>query len=97
MKSGQFRAPESYAPTTRNKEIGKKLGDVQTISVQIAQLGETDPTTTQALKAQRVAVVNIVCRDAAQVTGDPLAQDQAQFVGANCSLGSMSPNSQYAL
>ncbi len=81
---------------TLREEVTRKIGDVQTISVQIAQLGTTDPATTQALQAQRKAVVNIVCKDAEQITGDPLPADQDQFVTANCKLGSISPDSQYS-
>lgn len=80
---------------TLREEVTRKIGDVQTISVQIAQLGSTDLTTTQPLHAQRKAIVNIVCKDAEQITGDPLPTDQDQFVTANCKLGSISPDSQY--
>lgn len=41
----------------------------------------------QALQAQQKAVLNKLCREAAQVTGDPLPQDQADFVAANCMNG----------
>lgn len=80
---------------TLREEISRKLSDVQTITVQITQLGTSDPASTPALVAQRKAVVNIVCGDAEQITGDPLPADQADFVTANCSLGAISPNSQY--
>ena len=46
-----------------------------------------------ALKAQRAAIAGIACSDAAQITGIPLPADQAQWVSANCSDGSVSPSS----
>ena len=74
---------------TIREEITSKLAEVQTITVQIAQSPEAAPQ----LRAQRLAVVNIVCGDANQITGDPINADQAAWVAANCSLGSINPTS----
>jgi len=48
-----------------------------------------------ALKAQRLAILNMVCNDAEGITGDPLPSDQAQFVSVNCLLGQANPSSLY--
>jgi len=80
---------------TLREQITKNLGDVQDITTQIVELGNTDPATKAQLSAQRKAVVSIVCQNADEVTGDPLPADQAQFVSANCQYGSISPDSQY--
>ena len=42
---------------------------------------------------QRAAVAGIACSDAAQITGVPLPTQQAQWVTANCSDGTVSPGS----
>jgi hypothetical protein len=81
----------SYAnQQTLRDQITARLGDVQTITVQIAATSGADQA---VLKAQRLAIGNIVCGDAEQVSGDPLPTDQTQWVQANCSLGSISTSS----
>ena len=83
----------SYAnQQTLRDQITQNIGNVLAIGTDIAA---TSGDEQQALKAQRVAVVNIVCGDAEQVTGDPLAPDQASFVAANCEAGSIRPGSPY--
>lgn len=77
---------------TLREQVTKNIGDVLSISVQIS---EVDPTTGVALKAQRKAVLAIVCQEADEVTGDPLPVDQQEFVGANCQAGVVSPTSIY--
>jgi len=77
---------------TLRDEITKNIGDVDQITVQIAQ---TTGPLHGALRAQRFAVAGIVCHDADQVTGDPLPQDQASWVAANCANGVVSPSSGY--
>jgi len=82
----------SYAnQQTLRDQITQNIGTVLAITSQIAE----DPGAGAALKAQRAAVVAIVCGDAAQVVGDPLNSEQAGFIAANCLAGSVSPTSQY--
>lgn len=76
---------------TLRDQITTQIGNVLTITTQIAQT----PSDAQALKAQRLAVLAIVCNDADQVTGDPLPLDQQQFVQANCEAGNVNPSSIY--
>lgn len=77
--------------TTLRQQINSKLADVTTITTQIATAN--DPGEVAALKAQRAAIANIACSDAAQIAGVPLPAGQAQWVTANCSDGSVSPSS----
>ncbi len=82
----------SYAnQQTLRDQITQNIGNVLSISSQIAE----SPGAAAPLKAQRAAVVSIVCGDAAQVAGDPLNAEQAGFIAANCVAGSISPTSQY--
>ena len=84
----------SYAnQQTLRDQITQNIGTVLSVSTQIAETN--DVGVTASLKAQRVAVVNIVCGDAAQLAGDSLAADQAQFISANCQAGSISSASPY--
>ncbi len=80
---------------TLREQITKNIGDVSSITVQIAQLGDADPATSAALKAQRKAIINIGCEGAVQISGDPLPADQATWVAQNCLNGSINPNSLY--
>lgn len=84
----------SYAnQQTLRDQITQQIGNVLSISTQITET--QDQQEIAALKAQRLAVVGIVCQDADEVTGDPLPVDQAQFVQANCTSGVVSPSSAY--
>lgn len=78
--------------TTLRQQITLKLADVDTITTQIAAAG-ADASLTAALSAQRMDIAGIVCGDAAQITGTPLPVPQAQWVAANCTAGTVSPNS----
>ncbi len=78
---------------TLRDQITAKIGDVDTISTQIA--ATKDLNLAAALKAQRAAVAGIVCGDAAQVTGDPLQPQQAAWVRLNCLAGNLRPGSAY--
>jgi hypothetical protein len=81
--------------TALRDDISTKLGTVADITV---QLGDTSISAGQraALKAQRLAVVRIVCQDAEQVnTVTDLPPDQQTFVGANCTGGDVSTGSEY--
>jgi len=69
---------------TLRDQITSKLGDVTSLDSQIAG----NPSDVAQLKAQRQAIASIVCNDAEQVSGDPLPQDQAAWVGQNCEMGS---------
>lgn len=69
-------------------------GGVLDISTQISRT--QDPAVRQQLAAQRYAVLGMLCREAEQVSGDPLPPDQARFVGQNCAGAGVSATSQYA-
>jgi hypothetical protein len=77
--------------TTLRQQVTSKLADVAAITSQIA--AAKDPAEVSALKDQRAAIAGIACSDAAQITGTPLPAQQAQWVSANCSDGSVSPGS----
>ena len=77
---------------TLRAQVTAKLADVTTITTQIAA-AKNDPAEVSALQAQRAAIAGIACSDAAQITGIPLPAQQAQWVGVNCSDGSVSPSS----
>lgn len=78
--------------STLRAQITSKLGDVTTITTEIAAPG-TSQGEAAALKDQRAAVAGIACSDAAQITGVSLPAQQAQWVSVNCSDGSVSPSS----
>lgn len=64
---------QSYeAQQTLRDEITQHLSDWQGIKVQ----------------SQSLAVADMICGEAAKVTGDPLPADQAAWVAANCQYGS---------
>lgn len=77
--------------STLRAQVTSKLADVAAITTQIA--AAKDGAEVTALKDQRAAIAGIACSDAAQVTGTPLPADQARWVSANCSDGSVSPGS----
>lgn len=79
---------------TLREEITKEIAGVDSINVQIAQ-SKGDPDEITALESQRIAVVNIVCGDADEITGDPLSGQQAQWVNTNCEAGAIRPGSHY--
>lgn len=78
------RSTYGYQQTLRD-QIVKGIGDVTDLDRQVAQATGDGKTT---LTAQRRAVANQVCAQAAQVTGDPLPADQASWVQDNCVMGS---------
>lgn len=76
--------------TTLRSQVTEKLSEVASMTTQVdAASGQQAAD----LKAQRMAIANIVCGDAAQITGVPLPADQAAWVKSNCSDGSVSPGS----
>lgn len=78
------RTSYGYQQTLRD-QITKGIGDVMDVDRQLTQA--TGDNTT-ALTAQRRAMANQVCVNAAQITGDPLNADQASWVSQNCIMGS---------
>lgn len=83
----------SYAnQQTLRDQITAQIGNVLSIGPQIAE----EPSAAPQLKAQRAAIVNIVCGDAVQVVGDPLPSSQATFIKSNCLDGSINPSSSLA-
>lgn len=77
---------------TLRDQINQNISNVQSLTVQISEI----PGSASQLKAQRYAIVNMVCSSALQVTGDPLPPFDAQFVSTNCLGGSVNPGSVYA-
>lgn len=80
---------------TLRDEISKNIGQVLAVTTQISMLRPDEQDSAAALQAQRKQIVIITCQKAAQVTGDPLPADQAQFVTANCTAGAIKPGSEY--
>lgn len=78
---------------TLREQVAAKLGDITDLTVKIDQSQQGDAALVAPLKAQRLAVAAIACRDIAEVTGDPLPADQQAWAKANCAYGSVSPNS----
>ena len=77
---------------TLRDEITNHLGTVADISTQIIE----NPAEAAQLKAQRHALVDIVCKEADEVSGDSLPNDQVAFVSTNCLNGQTNPTSTYA-
>jgi hypothetical protein len=77
---------------TLRAQVTTQLATVYSLTTQIAE-AKGDQSLLTALEPQRMSVAGIVCADAAQVTGTPLPAQQAQWVTANCSGGTVSPNS----
>lgn len=80
--------------TALREQVTGKLAEVETITTQIAEAG-SDTGLVAALKAQRMSIAGTACYDAAQITGTPLPAQQAQWVTANCTAGTVSPHSTY--
>jgi hypothetical protein len=72
---------------TLREQITANIANAQAIGTQVTEVSG-DPAMTASLKAQQKSVVNIVCQDADQVTGDPLPADQAAYVLDHCLAGS---------
>lgn len=79
---------------TLREQITQQIANVDSETVSIAQAAG-DPGEVAALKAQRIAVVNIACQDGAEVTGDPLPAQQQAWMNANCLAGVIRPGSRY--
>lgn len=79
---------------TLREEITKQIANTDAITLQIAQAAG-DEAEIAALDSQRIAVVNIACQDASEITGDPLPAQQAQWVRTDCLAGVIRPGSRY--
>ena len=79
---------------TLREEITKQIANVNALTVSVAQ-SQGNQAEVAALDSQRIAVVNIACQQADQVTGDPLAAGQQAWVTQNCQAGSIRPGSPY--
>ena len=79
---------------TLREQITTQIANVDALGVSIAQ-ASGDPQEITALQSQRIAVVNIACQDASEITGDPLPAQEAQWVTGNCLAGVIRPGSQY--
>lgn len=73
------RSNFGYQQTLRD-QITKGIGDYNQVGVDATWPGAN----TVALEAQQHAILNIICGEAVQVTGDPLPPDQLAFVSTNC-------------
>lgn len=80
--------------STLRQQVTSQLAAVYSLTTQIAE-SKGDQPLIAALGPQRTAIAGIVCSDAAQVTGTPLPAQQAQWVTANCTGGTVSPDSTY--
>jgi hypothetical protein len=78
---------------TLREQITTQIATVDGITTQIA--ATTDTGLISALKAQRMAIAATVCQDAAEVSGDPLPAQQAEWAAANCQAGTVRPGSTY--
>jgi hypothetical protein len=78
--------------TTLRQQVTSQLAAVYSLTAQIAE-ANGNQSLIAALKPQRMAVAGIVCADAAQISGTPLPDSQAQWAAANCSAGVVSPGS----
>ena len=79
---------------TLREQITVQIANVDTETVTIAQAAG-NPQEIAALRAQRIATVNIACQQADQVTGDPLPADQQAWITQNCQAGTIRPGSPY--
>ena len=73
-------------------EITSNIANVLSITTQV---DEANGAEVGALKAQRFAVVGVVCGDAAQAASGTLDAEQQTFVQTNCEAGAVSPSSSY--
>lgn len=78
--------------TTLRQQVTSQLAQVESITTQIAEAGG-DQSLVTALKVQRASIAGTVCEDASEISGTPLPSQQAQWVTANCTAGTVSPQS----
>lgn len=69
--------------TTYRDEMVRKIQDVRSMDVQLTQVPVSDTDELAKLKAQRISIVNIVCRDNTHISGG-LDTDTAAFVSQEC-------------
>jgi hypothetical protein len=74
---------------TLRAQVTGNFATLATIGTQIAA-NSSDASLVAALDTQRAATATTVCSDAAQVSGTPLPAQQAAWVTANCSDGTLS-------
>jgi len=74
------------------EEATRDFTTLTSIGVQIAGAAG-DPSMVTELKAEQSAVAGKICAEAAQVSGAPLPAQQAQWVTANCTAGTLAPDS----
>lgn len=78
--------------STLREEVSNKFEVITNINVQLTQATGSDEI--NVLKAQRLAVGQIICRDAAQIDAvDQLPTDQGIWVAQNCASGSVTETS----
>lgn len=79
---------------TLREQITQQIANIGAETVSIAQAGG-NPAEISALKAQRIATVNIACQQAAEITGDPLPSSQQAWIRQDCAAGVIRPGSRY--
>lgn len=78
--------------TTIRQEVTRDFTTLTSIGVQVAA-AKGDASMVTELKTEQSATADKVCAEAAQVSGTPLPAQQAAWVTANCTAGTLSPNS----
>jgi len=77
---------------TLRQEATRDFATLTSIGVQVAA-AKGDPAMVTELRAEQAATAGKICAEAAQVSGTPLPAQQAQWVTANCTEGTLSPGS----
>lgn len=77
---------------TLREETTRDFAALTSIGVQVAA-AKGDPSMVTELRTEQSATAGKVCAEAAQVSGTPLPAQQAAWVTANCTAGTLSPTS----
>jgi hypothetical protein len=77
---------------TLRQEATADFATLASVGVQIAA-AKGDSSMVTELQTEQASTGDKICAEAAQVSGTPLPAQQAQWVTANCSAGTLSPNS----
>jgi hypothetical protein len=78
--------------TTLRSEATQDFTTLTSLGVQIAAT-KGDASMVTELKTEQAATAGKICAEAAQVSGTPLPAQQAAWVTANCTAGTLSQNS----
>jgi hypothetical protein len=91
-RQAQLTQNGDSSQATLREQVTANFTTITSIGTQIAA-NSSDASLITALKTQRAATADQICSDAAEVSGIPLPQPQAQWVAANCLDGTLSTNS----